>query len=131
MVEIVEKELSYKIVGILFEVHRELGGQYQEKYYQRAVSKALQENKIPFEEQICVDLTYKDKKIGKYFLDFLIDGKIILELKAFPHISIADIRQVLAYLKSTGLELGIVANFRGSRLTYLRVLNPEVRKNSD
>jgi len=66
-VNIVERELSYKIVGVLFEVHRELGGQYQEKYYQRAVAKALEVANIPFEEQIAVDLSFKSEKIGKYY----------------------------------------------------------------
>lgn len=129
-VNIIEKELSYKIVGILFEVHRELGGQYQEKYYQRAVAKALQVEKIPFEEQIFVDLAYKDLKIGKYCLDFLVDKKVVLELKAEPLIKKSDLRQVLAYLKACKSELGIVANFRGDKLRYVRVLNSDL-KHSD
>lgn len=134
MPKIVEKDLSYKIVGILFEVHTELGGQYQEKYYQRAVAKALQAENIPFVEQIAIDLTFKDEKIGKYYLDFLIDNKVILELKAEPQIRRKELRQVLAYLKASKVELGIVANFRGDKLRYVRVLNSEVnfiRNNSD
>ena len=127
MVNIVEKELSYKIVGVLFEVHRELGGQYQEKYYQRAVTKALRMAKIPFEEQIVVDLSFKGEKIGKYYLDFLIDRRVVLELKAEPHINRTDFRQVLAYLKASRLELGIVANFRGDKLRCVRVLNSEFK----
>jgi len=131
MTNIVGKELSYRIVGVLFEVHRELGGQYQEKHYQRAVAKALRVASIPFEEQIVVDLIFKNEKIGKYYLDFLIDKKVILELKSEPIISRASLRQVLAYLKASGLELGIVANFRGDKLKYVRVLNSEIRKCSD
>lgn len=126
MTEIIQKELSYKVVGILFEVHRELGGQYQEKYYQRAVAKALQENNIPFEEQLTVDLTYKNEKIGKYYLDFLVNGVIVLELKAELNISLVSIKQVMGYLKAGKLELGIIANFRGSKLRYKRILNPKI-----
>lgn len=126
MAKIVEKELSYRIVGVLFEVHRELGGEYQEKYYQRAASKALQQAKLAFKEQIPVDLKYKDEKIGKYFIDFLVENKVVLELKASPTITAADIRQVLAYLKAARKELAIVANFRGPRLQYKRIVNPEV-----
>ena len=128
---IIEKELSYKIMGILFEVHNKLGGEYQEKYYQRAVAKALREKKTFFKEQIPIDLKFKEEKIGKYFLDFLIEGKIILEIKAVPRLKPIYFRQVRAYLKAKNLELGILANFRGKKLTYKRILCPIRTKDSD
>lgn len=123
MPRIVQKELSYKIVGILFSVHNELGNRYQEKYYQRATAEALQENKIKFIKEISVDLTYNNKKIGKYFLDFLIENKIILEIKTVPRLHPKDFKQVLAYLIANNTELGILANFSSDKLTYSRVLN--------
>jgi len=121
--KVIYPELSYKIVGILYNVHTELGGKYQEKYYQRAVEKALLSEKIPFEKELMVDL---GEKIGKYFLDFLIEGKIILELKATPFFHPDDFYQVLAYLKAISLKLGILANFRGRKLVYKRILNSEI-----
>ncbi|OGE10042.1 hypothetical protein A2470_00275 [Candidatus Curtissbacteria bacterium RIFOXYC2_FULL_41_11] len=124
--KVIYPELSYKIVGILYNVHTELGGKYQEKYYQRAVEKALLSEKIPFEKELMVDLSFKGEKIGKYFLDFLIEGKIILELKATPFFHPDDFHQVLAYLKAISLKLGILANFRGRKLVYKRILNSEI-----
>ena len=124
--KVIFPELSFKIVGILFNVHKELGGKYQEKYYQRAVEKALLTEKIPFKKELSVDLSFRGEKIGKYFLDFLIDNKVILELKATPFLHPDDFRQVLAYLKAKGLKLGILANFRGRKLVYRRILNSEV-----
>lgn len=123
--ELVYPELSYKVVGILFKVHSKLGGKYQEKYYQRAVKVALKEAGLSFEKEIAVDLNFNGVKIGKYFLDFLIESKIVLELKATPRLTREDFRQIAAYLKAKNLKLGILANFRGDKLYYKRVLNPE------
>ena len=123
MAELIYPKLSYTIVGILFKVHTELGGKYQEKYYQRAVEVALKEVGLPYQKEISVDLSFKGKKIGKYFLDFLIEDKIILELKATPRFNRDDFRQVMAYLKAKNLKLGILANFRGEKLVFKRVLN--------
>lgn len=124
--ELVFPKLSYRLVGILFKVHTALGGKYQEKYYQRAVEKLLKEEGLKYEREVRVDLQFQDENIGKYYLDFLIDGKLILELKATPFLHPDDFRQVLAYLKSRRLKLGILANFRGSKLVYKRILNSEV-----
>ena len=123
MTKIVQKELSYKIMGILFDVHNQLGNRYQEKYYQRAVEEGLRGNNLKFQKEIAVDLKFNDKKIGKYFLDFLVENVIILEIKAVPRLRSKDFTQVLAYLVSNNIELGILANFRPERLSYRRILN--------
>ena len=81
------------------------------------------DNKIPFEEQLKVDLTFNGDKIGVYFLDFLIDNKIILELKKKDFFSKNDINQVYTYLKSTGLKLGIIAHFTSKGVRFRRILN--------
>ena len=125
--KLVYPELSYKLLGVCFDVHTELGGKYQEKYYQRAVEIRLQELNIPYKKELVVDLEFSGKKIGKYFLDFVIDGKIVLELKAAPGFLRSDFRQVSAYLKAKNLKLGILINFRGAKLTYKRILNSEYK----
>lgn len=125
MRKLVEKELSYKIVGVLFRVHRELGGSYQEKYYQRAVEIGLQNAHLSFERELEVDLAFDEENIGKYYLDFLVEGKVVLEIKAKPRVTAQDRRQVLAYLKARGVELGVLANFRGEKLCFERVLNSD------
>lgn len=127
MAELIYPELSYKIVGILFDVHSKLGGKYQEKYYQRAVEVALKQEGLSYEKEIMVDLSFKEKKIGEYFLDFLLEDKIILELKATSRFNRNDFRQVMAYLRAKKLKLGILANFRGDKLVYKRILNSEAK----
>lgn len=120
-------ELSYQIMGVLFKVHRELGNSYQEKYYQRAIAIGLKNAKLPYQKEVMVNLSFNNQKIGKYFLDFVIDGKIALEIKAAPFLKDEYLNQVLAYLNAANLKLGIVANFRTNRLTYRRLVNPRVK----
>ena len=124
MAELIYPELSYKIIGLLFEVHNRLGGNFEEKYYQRAVEKLLKTYPIEFERELKADISYEGDKIGKYFLDFLIEHKIVLELKAVPVLQPIHFRQVRSYLKVKNLRLGILANFRGKKLLYRRILNP-------
>src|SRR6185436_5091175 len=123
MPHIVQPDLSYKIIGLLFDVHNELGNRYQEKYYQRAIEEAFKHNKVSFKKELPVDLMYRDKKIGKYFLDFLVEDLIVLEVKAVPNLLPKDFKQVLAYLVANDIELGLLANFRTDRLSYKRILN--------
>ncbi len=126
MADLVYPELSYELVGILFEVHNRLGGGFEEKYYQRAIEKLLVKQGIPFNKELKADISFEETNIGRYFLDFLIDGNIVLELKAIPKILPIHFRQVRSYLKVKKLKLGILANFRGDRLIYKRILNAGV-----
>src|SRR3990167_2277780 len=125
--KIIYKELSYKIMGILFKIHRKLGNSYQEKYYQRAIEVELRKEKIPYKLEVLIRLVYGTENIGKYFLDFVIDGKIALEIKTVPFLRQEYLNQVLAYLSAANLKLAIVVNFRTNRLTYKRLVNPKVK----
>lgn len=123
MAILVYPDLSYKIVGILFEIHNRLGGSFEEKYYQRAAEKLLKLNKLAFEKELKANIFFEGDKIGKYFLDFLIEDKIILEFKTVPKLLPIHFRQVKSYLKVKNLQLGILANFRGEKVIYKRILN--------
>lgn len=125
--QLIYPKLSYQVMGVLFKVHRRLGNRYQEKYYQRAVAVELEKEKISFTREFLVRLAYGDKNIGRYFLDFVIDEKIALEIKTVPFLNQEYLNQVLAYLDVAQLKLGIVANFRTNRLIYKRLVNPRVK----
>lgn len=116
-------ELSYKIVGVLFSVFNELGYQYQEKYYQRAIARYLDDLGISFKEQLSAPIEFRGRSIGRYVFDFLVDDKIILEIKRGDGFSITDIRQVLGYLKKSDLKLGILARFSSRGLKFKRIIN--------
>lgn len=120
---IIYPELSYQIVGILFSVFNSLGYGYKEKYYQRAIAHELKTAKLPFREQMPFAVRFHDKIIGSHFLDFLIDGKIILEIKQGDRLSRSDITQVTGYLRTTGLKLAILARFSRKGLIFKRIVN--------
>jgi len=128
MANLLYPELSYKLIGILFKIHNKLGAGYQEKYYQRALEKEFTINSIPFKREVLVNLEYNNEYIGKYFIDFVVDEKIALELKTVEFIKKKYIHQVLAYLNSTNLKLGILVNFNCDSLYYKRIINPKAFK---
>ncbi len=121
--DLIYPQLSYLLMGILFEVHNKLGTKYQEKHYQRAVEIKLKQLKLPYQKELKVDIDFGGEKLGKLFIDFVIDNKIVLELKKTQNIGKDDIKQVLRYLNALNLKLAIVVNFQYRKLQYTRVLN--------
>jgi GxxExxY protein len=123
--KIIHKELSYQVVGVLFEVFETLGYGYKESYYQKAIERGLKIKNIPFKSQVPFKLAYKGQIIGRIFLDFLIDNKIVLEIKKGNYFGRKNIEQILNYLKMTGLKLAILANFTPNGVKFLRILNSD------
>lgn len=116
-------ELSYTIMGIVFEVHNKLGNKYQEKHYQKAIETKLKALGISYEREKQVRINFEGEELGEFFVDFVIDGKLVLEIKRIWKITDSDIKQVLRYLDALKLRLSIIANFRHKLLQYRRVLN--------
>ena len=123
--KLVYPELSYEIVGLLFEVHNELGPGHKEKIYERALCEALDEKKVKYESQVYHPVKFKGKIVGKYFLDILVEDKIVLEIKQGNRFSKKNIDQVLNYLKAGNLKLGIIAQFGTDEVKFKRILNIE------
>jgi len=122
MAKLLYPDLSYRIVGMLFKVFKSLGSGLQERYYQKAIKLNLQKEKIPFLEQVRTEIELYGNTIGRYYLDFIIDSKIVLEIKSRSHFYRSDIQQVLAYLKKSGLELGLLARFGKDGVKVKRIL---------
>lgn len=120
---LVYPRLSYEIVGVLFDVYNDLGYGYQEKYYEKAVAKGFKQAGLGYKEQLHVPFKFKGQKIGDYYLDFLVEDKIVVELKKGDRFSKKNIEQVYAYLKVKDLKLGILAQFSTNGLKFKRVLN--------
>lgn len=116
-------ELSYKIVGILYETYNELGYGYKEIYYQRALANNFRTRNLLFKEQVPAKIKLKNGIIGKIYLDFLIEDKIVLEIKKTDRFSRQEIAQVHGYLKATGLKLGVIAHFTRDGIKFKRILN--------
>lgn len=116
-------ELSYQIIGILFEVYNTLGYGYQERYYQKAIAALLKSLGIKFKEQVSVEIKMGGETVAKGLADFIIEEKIIVEIKKGDAFRKSNIDQVYSYLKMTGLKLGILANFTVKGLLYKRIVN--------
>ncbi|MDE2312078.1 MAG: GxxExxY protein [Patescibacteria group bacterium] len=124
--DLVYKDECYKIVGVLYKVYKELGGELLEKHYQKAVAVALRAENIDFIEQYPIKIYYQGKFIGISLADFLIrmpGAEIILEIKKNENFGIKNIKQVDNYLKATKFKLGILANFTKSGVKYKRIVN--------
>jgi len=97
-------QLSYRVMEIVFEVHNTLGPGFLESLYEEALSYELTLRGIPFERQKDIPVTYKGQVIGTHRLDLVVDGKIILELKAVSELNDVFRQQLLSYLKASGLR---------------------------
>ena len=118
------KDLSYKIVGICMEIHREYKNGHNERIYHKVLEEKLAINKINFVVKPRINIYSKDtgKKIGYYEPDLVIENKIIIELKAKPIILNNFEVQLLEYLKSSGYELGYLFNFGLPSLYFKRLI---------
>ena len=122
MIEFIHGNLTYKIIGILFRVYNAMGSGFKEKYYQDAIRRVLEKEKVPFLEQVKMDMSFEGIKIGKYYIDFVINHKVVLEIKSKSFISHKDVRQVLEYLKKSGIEVGLIACFASEGMKIKRLL---------
>lgn len=123
MKKVIYKELSYEVVGAIFEVFRELGYGFKERYYENAIAKEFKNRGIFFERQLSCKLKYKGEIIGNYRFDFLVENKIVVELKQGNYFSKNNITQALQYLKAKELKLAILANFTSDGVKFKRILN--------
>ncbi len=124
--DLVFKDECYLIVGILFKVYKELGGNLLEKHYQKAVAAAFKKAGIDFVEQYPIKIYFNGKYICTFYADFLVKinaAEIILEVKKRNNFGEKNIRQVNDYLKNTGFKLGILGNFTLKGVIYKRIVN--------
>jgi GxxExxY protein len=120
---VIYRDLSYRLMQAIFEVHNTLGPGFIESIYEEALACELELRNIPFERQKAVTVCYKGQNVGNHRLDFVIDDKIVLELKAASALTDVFKQQTLSYLKATGLRLGILVNFGTPRVEYRRIAN--------
>jgi len=117
------KELTRKIIGAAMELHNTLGCGFLESVYEEALAVEFRLQEIEFERQKPLDVFYKGTKVKQFVCDFLVEGNVLVELKAIKELTPLETGQVLNYLKSTDLKLGLLLNFGASSLQYKRVIN--------
>ena len=108
--------LAHAVIGAAIEVHRNLGPGYLESVYQEALAIEFQLQGIPFEPQKPIVVRYQNHPVGEGRLDFLVGGELVVELKAVDELAPIHKAQVISYLKSTNLRLGLLINFNVTML---------------
>lgn len=119
-------DLSYKICGLCFNVHNKLGRYRTEKQYADSLEEILKENKIDYKRELKLPPSFKGEKEGRNIPDFIVDNKIIIDLKTKLVISKADYFQMQRYLISYKKKLGLIFNFRQIYLRPKRIINSQI-----
>jgi GxxExxY protein len=114
------RELSYTIIGAAMEVHSLLGPGFLESVYEEALDYEFKQRGFSYQRQAELLVRYKEVVAGKFYTDFLIDEKIVVELKATKQLTEVDEAQLLNYLKGTGYRVGLLINFGSASLQHAR-----------
>lgn len=118
------KDITEKIIGAAFEVHKFLGNGFQEVIYQRALAWEIEQRDLQFNREIEQEIYYKDlpDPIGTRRADFVVENKVLVELKAIKELEDVHLAQVLNYLKAYKLEVALLISFGSKSLTFKRLV---------
>ena len=119
--ELIEGEISGKIIGAFFLVYNTLGFGFLERVYERAMYVALKNRSVKVERQVMFDVYFEGELVGRHRADLLVERRVVVEIKATHTLPNASKRQLLNYLTALNLELGLVLHF-GPTAQYYRVL---------
>lgn len=116
------ENITKKIINISYEVHKILGNGFLEKIYENAMIEEFNRNNINYKSQCPIVVFYKNKIIGNYIADFIIEDKIIVEIKALNGIGKDHQSQLINYLTATKKEVGLILNY-GEKLEIKRMVH--------
>lgn len=114
---------TYEIIGAIYKIYNALGYGYREKEYQKALEKELTILGLKFQRELYSNLKYEDQLIAKFFVDFLIEGIVVVELKVAENFYRKHFQQLLAYLKNHNLKTGILAAITHQGVKIKRISN--------
>ena len=116
-------DITRKIIGAAMKVHSTLGNGFQEVIYQRAMVIEMTKIGLDFQRELEMPIYYDSKQIGTRRVDFLVEGKVMLELKAVTALEDVHLAQAINYLEAYGLEVGLLINFGSKSLQFRRLIN--------
>jgi GxxExxY protein len=119
------KEITEKIIGASMKVHSALGNGFQEVIYQRALEIEMQESGLSFIRELSMSVYYKTKSIGERRVDFFVENKIMVELKAIIQLENVHLAQAKNYLEAYNIQVGLLINFGSISLQFKRLENPK------
>jgi len=117
------EDLTRKIIGCAIEVHKRLGNGFQEVIYQRALEIELNTARLDFQRELEMSIFYRDLEIGTRRVDFFVEGKIMVELKAIIRLEDVHLAQVINYLEGYKMGIGLLLNFGAKSLEFKRMHN--------
>jgi GxxExxY protein len=120
-------EITHKIIGAAMKVHSTLGNGFQEVIYQRALAIEMRKQRLSFQRELEMPIYYDGEEIGTRRVDFLVEDKVMVELKALAKLEDVHLAQAINYLEAYGLEVGLLLNFGAISLEYRRVVNSKKR----
>jgi GxxExxY protein len=115
--------LTEKIIGAAMAVHRALGPGLDEKIYENALAIELTAQSLSFTQQQQFPVFYREQSVGRLITDLIVENKVIIETKVASAICDVHIAQTLSYLSISGLQVGLILNFKTASLTFKRVAN--------
>ena len=118
-------DLTGKIIGCAMEVHRQMGNGFQEVIYQRALEIEMRLQGLAFSREHEMEIFYKGENIGLRRVDFFVEGKVMVELKAIIQLEDVHLAQAINYLEAYGLDIGLLINFGNTSLQFKRVMKPK------
>jgi len=120
-------ELTGKIIGCAMEVHKILGNGFQEVIYQRALAHEMELQGLSFEREFDMKIFYKQWQLGTRRVDFFVEGKISVEIKAVIKLEPVNLAQAINYLEVYNLEIGQLINFGSPSLEFHRLVNKKFK----
>lgn len=127
-IDLLYEDLSYKVRGAVISVHGVLGSGHKESVYHKALAAEFLKQEINFTEETVIPIKYEDIKVGVYRPDFVIDDKIIVEIKAVSFLSRNYLEQIKHYLCGSDYRLGLLVNFGSRRVDIRRIIYDRARK---
>lgn len=127
MIELKYKEITEKIIGSAMRVHAALGNGFQEVIYQRALEIEMEECGLKFVREFNMPVYYKNRQIGERRVDFFVEEKIMVELKALIKLENVNLSQAKNYLEAYNMEVGLLINFGSISLEFKRIGNPKYK----
>ena len=115
-------QITYAINGAIFEVNRVLGPGFLEKVYENALLVELKKRGLQAESQVPIKVVYKEETVGEYFADILVEGMVVIELKTVEDLNKVHEAQLLNYLKATGMQVGLLVNFKQPKAQIKRMV---------
>jgi GxxExxY protein len=133
VIDMIKEEYKYsaltgKIIGCAMEVHKLLGNGFQEVIYQRALEYEMELQGLSFAREFEMPIFYKEKQVGTRRVDFLVEDKISVEIKALTRLEPVHLAQAINYLEAYNLEIGLLINFGETKLRFHRLENKKFKQ---